>query len=253
MCFGTRKTGANFDIDDAKPKKKASKKSAPPPAVPKPAAPKKEEETKIAAVQSPGPKVAIVIYSTYGHIATLAEEVKKGIEEAGGSASLFQVPETLPGEVLTKMGAAEKPAYPVITAAQLATFDGYLMGIPTRFGTQPAQWRSFWDTTSGLWGSGALAGKYAGAFTSTAGLGGGQESTISSVLSTITHHGSIFVPLGYASAFPQLTNLSEVHGASPWGAGTVASADGSRQPSDLEKEIARIQGKSFWATMKKAF
>jgi len=71
---------------------------------------------------------------------------------------------------------------------------------------------------------------------------GGQESTYISIMSTFVHHGLIFVPLGYAHAFQQLTNLSEVHGSSPWGAGSFAGTDGSRQPTSLELEIAEIQG-----------
>lgn len=38
---------------------------------------------------------------------------------------------------------------------------------------------------------------------------------------------------------------------SPWGAGTFAAANGSRQPSKLELEIATIQGKAFWGTVSK--
>jgi hypothetical protein len=72
--------------------------------------------------------------------------------------------------------------------------------------------QAFWDTTGGLWGKGALAGKYAGAFVSTAGPGGGQEVTIQNAISTLTHHGIIFVPLGYSHAPVQLGNLNEVHG-----------------------------------------
>ena len=88
-------------------------------------------------------------------------------------------------------------------------------------------------------------------FVSTASPGGGQETTVANALSTFTHHGIIFVPLGYAETFGQLTNLSEVHGSSPWGAGTFAAGDGSRQPSALELEIAKIQGKAFWNTVSK--
>lgn len=86
---------------------------------------------------------------------------------------------------------------------------------------------------------------------STASPGGGQETTVLNALSTLTHHGIIFVPLGYASVFGQLTNLTEVHGGSPWGAGTFAGADGSRQPSELEKEVAGIQGKTFYEHLSK--
>ncbi|KAJ8483035.1 hypothetical protein ONZ45_g9750 [Pleurotus djamor] len=197
------------------------------------------------------PRVAIIIYSMYGHVAKLAESVKAGIETAGGSAKILQVPETLPTEVLTKMHAPAKPDYPTVAAADLKEYDGFLFGIPTRYGNFPAQWKAFWDTTGGLWASGALAGKYAGLFISTAGLGGGQETTAISSMSTLAHHGIIYVPLGYAHHFADATNLSEVHGGSPWGAGTLAGADGSRQPSELELRVAGIQGKMFWETLAK--
>jgi len=98
----------------------------------------------------------------------------------------------------------------------------YLFGIPTRYGNFPAQFKAFWDATGGLWATGALWGKYAGVFVSTAGLGGGQESTVIASISTLAHHGINYVPLGYKPAFPILTNLAEVHGGSPWGAGTFA-------------------------------
>ncbi|KZV92511.1 NADH-quinone oxidoreductase [Exidia glandulosa HHB12029] len=191
-------------------------------------------------------KVAIVIYTTWGHVAKLAEAVAKGVKAAGGEADIYQVPETLPQEILTKMYAPPKPAYPVITPDKLATYDAFLFGIPTRYGNQSAQWRSFWDSTGGLWQTGALSGKYAGVFISTGGAGGGQESTAIASLSTFAHHGIIYVPLGYKHAFPQLTNIAEVHGGSPWGAGTFSAGDGSRQPSALELEIAEIQGKTFY-------
>jgi NAD(P)H dehydrogenase (quinone) len=67
--------------------------------------------------------------------------------------------------------------------------------------------------------------------------------------STLTHHGVLYIPLGYAHAFKQLTGSGEVHGGSPWGAGTFAAADGSRQPTTLELEVARIQGKTFYGVV----
>ncbi|KAH8828044.1 1,4-benzoquinone reductase [Flagelloscypha sp. PMI_526] len=197
------------------------------------------------------PRVAIIIYSMYGHVGIMAEAELKGIKEAGGDAKIYQVAETLPQEILTKMHAPAKPDYPVITPAELTNFDAFLFGIPTRYGNFPAQWKAFIDATGQLWASGGLYGKYAGVFISTAGHGGGQESTALASMSSLAHHGILFVPFGYAKAFPQLSNLTEVHGGSPWGAGTFAAPDGSRQPSDLEKEIATIQGKSFWETISK--
>lgn len=146
---------------------------------------------------------------------------------------------------------AKDASIPVITAEILKSYDAFLIGIPTRYGNFPGQWKAFWDTTGGLWATGGLWGKYAGLFVSTAGPGGGQESTAIAAMSTFAHHGVIYVPFGYAKAFGQLSNLEEVHGGSPWGAGTFASSDGSRQPSPLEIEIAEIQGESFGEALNK--
>ncbi len=120
------------------------------------------------------------------------------------------------------MHAPAKSDYPVADPKTLEKYDAFLFGIPTRYGNFPAQWKAFWDSTGGQWASGAFWGKYAGVFVSTAGLGGGQESTVIASISTLAHHGIIYVPLGYKTAFGKLVDLSEVHGGSPWGAGTFA-------------------------------
>jgi len=197
------------------------------------------------------PKVAIVFYSMYGHIEKLALAEQAGLKKAGIEADLFQIPETLPQEVLTKMYAPKKSDIPVIDAKTLESYDAFLFGIPTRYGNFPAQWKTFWDTTGGQWGSGGYWGKYAGIFVSTGTMGGGQESTVIAALSTLTHHGIIYVPLGYKTAFPLLSNITEVRGGSPWGAGTFSAADGSRQPSELELDLATIHGESFATAIKK--
>lgn len=196
------------------------------------------------------PKVAIIIYTLYGHTATLAEAEKKGIESAGGSAEIFQVPETLSADVVKALGGQPKPDYPLATRETLEQYNCFLFGVPTRFGNMPAQWKAFWDATGGLWAKGALHGKVAGLFVST-GVGGGNEATIMNSLSTLAHHGIIYVPLGYKNAFPELSNVTEVHGGSPWGAGTLAASDGSRTPSELELKIHEIQGRSFYETVQK--
>ncbi|KAM0087450.1 flavodoxin-like fold protein [Fusarium odoratissimum] len=194
------------------------------------------------------PKIAIVYYSMYGHIKQLAEAEKAGIEKAGGSADIFQVPETLPEDVLAKMHAPPKPTdVPTLDdPSVLEGYDAFLLGIPTRYGNFPAQWKAFWDKTGKQWASGGFWGKMAGIFVSTASQGGGQETTAQNAISTLTHHGIIYVPFGYAKAFGVLTDLSEVRGGSAWGAGTFAGADGSRQPSAKELELAQIQGENFY-------
>ncbi|KAF2201456.1 flavo protein WrbA [Delitschia confertaspora ATCC 74209] len=199
------------------------------------------------------PRIAIVYYSMYGHIRQLAEAEKRGIEAAGGSADLYQIPETLPEEVLTKMHAPPKPSDVAVLndPATLEQYDAFLFGIPTRYGNFPAQWKTFWDKTGKQWASGSYWGKYAGLFISTGTPGGGQESTAIAAMSTLTHHGIIYVPLGYKTTFALLSNLDEVRGGSPWGAGTFAGGDGSRQPTSNEIKLAEEQGKAFYTAVSK--
>ncbi|CAN3359176.1 NAD(P)H quinone oxidoreductase Ycp4p [Diutina catenulata] len=197
-------------------------------------------------------KVAVIQYSTYGHITTLARAVQKGVEQSGLAdvVDLFQVPETLSPEVLQLLHAPEKPSdIPVATIDTLAGYDALLLGIPTRFGSLPAQWVEFWGQTGGLWTQGALYGKPAGIFVSTGTPGGGQELTVRNSLSYLAHHGLPYIPLGYSS--PDIGSFDEVHGGSPWGAGTYAGADGSRQPNNTELRIAEHQGKTFAQLAKK--
>lgn len=160
---------------------------------------------------------------------------------------MCRIKETLPSEVLSKMHApGQNESIPFATPDVMKEYDAFLFGVPTRYGNYSAQWKTFIDSLGGLWQSGALYGKYFGMFVSTATLGGGQESTVITGLSSWVHQGMIYVPLGYKEAFKQLGDLSEVRGGSAWGAGTFAGGDGSRQPSPLELEVAEIQGKTFY-------
>jgi multimeric flavodoxin WrbA len=128
------------------------------------------------------------------------------------------------------MYAPPKSDIPIITPEILETYDAFLFGIPTRYGNFPAQWKAFWDSTGKQWSTGGFWGKYAGIFISSGTQGGGQESTALAAMSTLTHHGIIYVPLGYKTAFPILANLTEIRGGSPWGAGTFAVSY-SQKPS----------------------
>ncbi|KAI9311157.1 flavoprotein-like protein [Dichotomocladium elegans] len=189
------------------------------------------------------PKVFIIIYTLYHHIYTLSEHVKKGLQSKGIEVEVFQIPETLSEEVLEKMHAPAKPDIPIITVDKLKEADGFLFGIPTRFGTMPAQVKTFLDATGQLWSAGALAGKFGGIFFSTASQHGGQETTAFTTLTYFAHHGINYVPLGFANA--HLSDNTEVVGGSPYGAGTIAGGDGSRQPSEKEISIAVTQGENF--------
>jgi len=189
----------------------------------------------------------------YGHIRQMVMEEARGLKAAGAAeVDIYQVEETLSDDVLSKMHASRDTPHTILTDPKLLEqYDGILFGIPTRYGNWPAQFKAFWDKTGGQWQTGAYWGKYVGAFVSTATPGGGQESTIISAMSTFVHHGMIFVPLGYKTVFGTLANLDEVRGGSPWGAGTFAGPDGSRQPSKLELSLAYEQGHAFYTALTK--
>ncbi|KAI8391080.1 NAD(P)H:quinone oxidoreductase, type IV [Radiomyces spectabilis] len=187
--------------------------------------------------------VYIVIYTMYHHIYKLALEVQKGLESAGVKTTIFQVQETLSDEVLQKMHVPEKPNLPVIKTEQLTEPDGIIFGIPTRFGTMPAQIKALLDATGKIWATGGLAGRFAGTFFCTASQHGGQETTALTTVTYFAHHGMIYVPFGFANA--HLFDNSEVIGGSAYGCGTVANGDGSRQPTQKELEIAVNQGENF--------
>lgn len=165
--------------------------------------------------------------------------------------SILQIPETLSTDILSILHAPPRLAYPTINPDDLVNYDAFLFGIPTRYGNFPVQWKAFWDGSGPLWAKGALSGKYVGVFVSTGTPGGGQEITVSNSLSTFVHHGMIYVPVGYANTFAQYSNMTEIRGGSPWGSGTFAGPDGSRQPSALELECAKIQGETFYKAVSK--
>ena len=190
-------------------------------------------------------KVLIVFYSTYGHIFKMAEAVAEGAKEiTGAEVKILRVPETLPEEVLEKMGAVEAQKtfshVPVCTVDELAEADAILFGTPTRFGNMCGQMRQFLDATGQLWANGSLIGKVGSVFASSATQHGGQESTILTFHVTLLHQGFVIVGLPYA--YQGQMRIDEVTGGSPYGASTIAGGDGSRMPSENELEAARFQG-----------
>lgn len=186
------------------------------------------------------PKLLVLYYSMYGHVETMTQAVAEGARSVTGmEVTIKRVPELLSDDKLKQVGGKANQVAPVADPKELADYDAIIFGTPTRFGNMAAQMRNFLDQTGGLWVKGGLVGKVASVFTST-GTGGGNESTIISFLPTLIHHGMIYVGLPYSC--PDLADISEVKGGSPWGAATIAGADGSRQPSEKELAMARFQG-----------
>ncbi len=199
-------------------------------------------------------KVLIPFYSLYGHVYKMAQAVAEGAAQVeGAQVDLRRVPETLPAEVIEKMGAVEaQKAFadiPVCTVDELEQADAIIFGTPTRFGNMCGQMRQFLDATGKLWQSGGLVGKVGSVFTSTASQHGGQETTITSFHVTLFHHGMVVVGLPYA--FQGQLRMDEITGGSPYGASTIAGPTGERQPSNNELEAARFQGKHVATIAKK--
>ncbi|ADG69900.1 flavoprotein WrbA [Planctopirus limnophila DSM 3776] len=185
-------------------------------------------------------KLLVLYYSTYGHVESMAGAIAEGAGKIPGvEVTIKRVPELMPPEAAARAGAKLDQAAPLADPKELGNYDGIIFGTPTRFGNMASQMRNFLDQTGGLWVKGALVGKVASVFAST-GTGGGNESTILTFIPTLLHHGMIYVGLPYSC--PDLADISELKGGSPYGAATIAGADGSRQPSARELAMARFQG-----------
>ncbi len=186
-------------------------------------------------------KVLVLYYSMYGHTESMANAVAEGAGSGGGvDVTIKRVPDLVPEELARKAGAKIDQDAPIATVDELSDYDAVIFGTPTRFGNMCAQMRNFLDQTGSLWAGGKLVGKVGSVFTSTATQHGGQETTLTSFHTTLLHHGMIIVGVPYTC--PELANMKEITGGTPYGASTLADSDGSRQPTENELKIARFQG-----------
>jgi NAD(P)H dehydrogenase (quinone) len=187
-------------------------------------------------------KVLVLYYSSYSHTETMAQAVADGARSVpGAQVTVKRVPELVPDDVAAASGIKLDQAAPIATPEELADYDAIIFGTPTRFGNMAAQMRNFLDQTGGLWFTKALVGKVGSVFVSTASQHGGQETTITSFHTTLLHHGMVIVGLPYT--FEGNSEMGEISGGTPYGASTIAGADGSRMPSENELAGARFQGR----------
>ncbi|MCY0966531.1 NAD(P)H:quinone oxidoreductase [Parathalassolituus penaei] len=194
-------------------------------------------------------KILVLYYSSYGHIETMSKTIAEGAASVEGTEVFIKrVPELMPEDVARGAGVKLDQEADIARPDELALYDAIIFGTPTRFGNMASQMRNFLDQTGGLWVKGALQGKVGSVFTST-GTGAGNETTITSFHNTLFHHGMVVVGVPYG--IPEMFDVSEPRGGSPYGAGTLAGGDGSRQPSDKELAIARYQGKHVAEITKK--
>ncbi|PZP61959.1 MAG: NAD(P)H:quinone oxidoreductase [Pseudoxanthomonas spadix] len=186
-------------------------------------------------------KVLVLYYSAYGHIETMAQAVAEGAREAGAQVDIKRVPELVPEDVAKASHYKLDQAAPIAQVDELAQYDAIVIGVGTRFGRMASQMANFLDQAGGLWAKGALHGKVGAAFTSTATQHGGQETTLFSIITNLLHFGMVVVGVDYG--FKEMMTLDEVVGGAPYGATTLAGGDGARQPSKIDLDGARYQGR----------
>lgn len=195
-------------------------------------------------------RILVLYYSSYGHLAQMADAVAQGVRAAGHEADVRRVAETAPAEVAAAAGFRADDSHPVIEGpGTLAEYDGVVFGSPTRFGRMASQMAAFLDTCGGVWFTGGLVGKVGAVFTSTASQHSGQETTLFSLITNLLHFGMTIVGLDYG--FGGQNGVDEVKGGAPYGATTIAGPDGSRQPSGVELDGARYLGKRVAETAAK--
>jgi NAD(P)H dehydrogenase (quinone) len=195
-------------------------------------------------------KVLVLYYSMYGHIEKMASAVADGVREVEGvDVVVKRVPELVPEEIAKQNHFKLDQPAPVATTAELAEYDAIIVGCGTRYGGMASQMRSFFDQTGGLWMQGALVGKVASAFSSSASQHGVQETTLITTIPFFLHQGMVYVGLPYSCQ--EQMGVEEVKGGSPYGATTISAGDGSRQPSEKELGMARFQGRHVAAIAKK--
>jgi NAD(P)H dehydrogenase (quinone) len=190
-------------------------------------------------------RILVLFYSMYGHTWRMAEAVAEGAREVkGAEVDIYQVPESIPDDILEKSGSKEaKKAFAHIPIAEpgiLADYDGIVFGTPTRYGNMAGQMRNFLDQTGSLWVKGALVGKVGSVFTGSSTQHGGQETTILTTMITLLHHGMILVGIPYTE--PRISTMDEISGGGPYGASTVVGHGLTGRPTENELAIARIQG-----------
>jgi len=192
------------------------------------------------------PYVLVLYYSVYGHTQRMAQQVARGVEEAGVEARIRTVP-----PVSFTCEAVEKPVpeegAPYVSIEDLKHCAGLVMGSPTRFGNMAAAMKYFWDGTSGLWFGGDLVDKPAGVFTSTGSLHGGQETTLLTMMIPLFHHGMVIMGVPYT--IPEV--MSTASGGTPYGPSHLAGAEGKNALTEEEKKQCKALGQRVGTFVKR--
>tara|TARA_R110002074_G_scaffold152936_1_gene307577 strand:- start:137938 stop:138537 length:600 start_codon:yes stop_codon:yes gene_type:complete len=191
--------------------------------------------------------VLVLFYSRHGATAQMASLIARGVEEVAGVEAVIR---TVPAiSTVCEATAEDVPDSGAMYASldDLKNCDGLVLGSPTRFGNMAAPLKYFLDGTSNLWLSGALIGKPAAVFTSTSSLHGGQETTLTSMMLPLLHHGMLLAGLPYS----ETTLLETRSGGTPYGASHLAGVDNLRKVDDDETKLCIALGKRVATLAKK--
>lgn len=200
-------------------------------------------------------KVLVVYYSMYGHVLEMAKAVTEGAGSVEGVevmlrrvAEFEETEREMEGHEHARTVWEQQKAIPVCTLDDLRRADGILFGSPTRYGNMSAQMKRFLDSTAQLWLEGAMEGKPAGLFTSTATAHGGQETTLLTMMVPVLHLGMIVVGVPYST--PGMLH-TEGRGGTPYGATTLAGPRNDLRPAPQDLDIARALGRRVAQIAKK--
>ena len=185
-------------------------------------------------------KVLVLYYSRQGATAALARRIADGVEQTDqAQLCLRSVPPVRASFEPASGSAVPDQGPPYVNKQDLIDCDGLILGSPTRFGAIAAPLKLFLESTSDLWVSGAMVGKPAAAFTATASLHGGQESTLLGMLLPLLHHGMLVTGLPYTESALNQTES----GGTPYGASRWTGVDGQRAITGDERDLARALGR----------
>ena len=191
-------------------------------------------------------EILVLYYSAHGSVREMAQLVARGVNQTGAVARLRSVPPVAPRTQLAEPPVPEEGA-PYVELADLEQCAGLVLGSPTRFGNMAAPLKYFLDTTGALWAKGALVGKPAAVFTSTASLHGGQETTLTSMMTPLLHHGMLILGLPYT--LPGVNHTAS--GGTPYGASHWAGPADDKPLTDDERSLCIALGKRLAETAMK--
>ncbi|MGI9105252.1 MAG: flavodoxin domain-containing protein [Pyrinomonadaceae bacterium] len=167
-------------------------------------------------------KILIVYATDYGNTKKMAEAVAEGAKSVENCEAIVK--------------AAED-----VTAEDMTSSDGVIVGSPTHMGSPDWRVKKFIDTVcSGLWMKDAMVGRVGAVFATGSGFGntgGGSEVTMIALLNNFAELGMIMIPLPKNTPGYKLSGLQ-------WGA-YARSADANMTPTgvpDEQLEAARHHG-----------